>query len=83
MMLGTGGETHPRPRPPWGHEFVRRLTRITGKVISSFRRSHRAMEFQKSLSKINSEIIEGLEAHLICNNHATHKYKIIMRWPDK
>lgn len=39
-----------------------------GTVISSIHRRHRAVEFKKFLSKIDAEVPEGLEVHIVCDN---------------
>ena len=45
----------------------------TGEVISSVHRRHRAAEFKKFLAKIDKEVPEDLDIHLICDNYGTHK----------
>ena len=51
-----------------------------GTVISSLHRRHRAVEFKKFLAKIDSEVPEGLDVHLVCDNYGTHKSPAIRRW---
>ena len=53
-----------------------------GTVISSLHRRHRAIEFKKFLQKINSQVPEHLDVHLICDNYGTHKSPAIRRWLD-
>jgi hypothetical protein len=51
-----------------------------GTVISSLHRRHRSTEFRKFLAKIDTQVPDDLEVHLICDNYATHKHPIIIRW---
>ena len=53
-----------------------------GSVISSLHRRHRAIEFKKFLQKIDSQVPEHLDVHLICDNYGTHKSPAIRRWLD-
>jgi transposase/transcriptional regulator with XRE-family HTH domain len=53
-----------------------------GTVISSTHRRHRALEFKKFLIKIDSQVPEHLDVHLICDNYGTHKSPAIVRWID-
>jgi transposase len=53
-----------------------------GTVISSLHRRHRAIEFKKFLTKIDSEVPEHLDVHLVCDNYGTHKSPAIRRWLD-
>jgi transposase len=52
----------------------------TGEVISSIHRRHRAAEFRKFLAKIDQEVPEHLDIHLICDNYGTHKTPTIKAW---
>src|SRR5512142_140792 len=51
-----------------------------GTVISSVHRRHRAIEFKKFLTKIDSQVPDSLDVHLICENDGTHKSPAIQRW---
>jgi transposase len=51
-----------------------------GTVIASTHRRHRAIEFKKFLQKIDSQVPEHLDVHLICDNYGTHKTPAIVRW---
>ena len=51
-----------------------------GTVISSLHRRHRAIEFKKFLQKIDSQVPEQLDVHLICDNYGTDKSPAIRRW---
>src|SRR5215210_7006757 len=51
-----------------------------GTVISSLHRRHRAVEFKKFLTKIDEQVPEDLDIHLICDNYGTHKHPIIKTW---
>ncbi|MDR7081084.1 transposase/transposase-like protein [Arthrobacter ginsengisoli] len=70
------------------HDYVRHgtttlfaaLNTADGSVISSLHRKHRAAEFRKFLAKIDTEVPEGLEVHLICDNYQTHKTPVVKTW---
>lgn len=70
------------------HDYVRHgittlfaaFNTADGTVITSLHRRHRAVEFKKFLAKIEAEIPEDLEIHLICDNYGTHKHPIIKTW---
>src|SRR5271167_2210424 len=51
-----------------------------GTVISSTHRRHRTIEFKKFLTKIDSQVPEHLDVHLVCDNYGTHKSPAIQRW---
>jgi hypothetical protein len=53
-----------------------------GTVISSVHLRHRAIEFKKFLTKIDSQAPEHLDVHLVCDNYGTHKSPAIRRWLD-
>jgi transposase len=70
------------------HDYVRAGTTTlfaalevaTGKVIGSLHRRYRAEEFKKFLIKLDKEVPDGLDVHLICDNYATHKTPAIKKW---
>ncbi|MEU1301591.1 IS630 family transposase [Streptomyces shenzhenensis] len=70
------------------HDYVRggvttlfaALNTATGEVIGQIHRRHRAVEFKKFLIRIDKEVPDGLDVHLICDNAATHKAPAIQRW---
>src|SRR5215210_565828 len=51
-----------------------------GTVISAIHRRHRATEFKKFLAKIDAEVPEHLDVHLVCDNYGTHKTPAITSW---
>jgi transposase/transcriptional regulator with XRE-family HTH domain len=51
-----------------------------GCVISSLHRRHRTVEFKKFLAKIDTEVPDGLDIHLVCDNYGTHKAPAIKTW---
>ena len=73
------------------HDYVRHGTTslfaafniADGTVISSTHRRHRATEFRKFLTKIDTEVPEDLDVHLVCDNYATHKHPTITAWLDR
>lgn len=70
------------------HDYVRAgvtslfaaLDTATGQVITSLHRRHRAVEFKKFLAKIDHQVPDELQVHLILDNYATHKTPEIQRW---
>jgi transposase len=70
------------------HDYVRSGTTTlfaaldvaSGQVIGSLHRRHRALEFRKFLTKIDTEVPDELDVHLVCDNLATHKTPAIARW---
>jgi len=54
-----------------------------GTVISSIHRRHRAIEFKKFLAKIDDEVPDDLDVHLVCDNYGTHKTPAINAWLAK
>jgi transposase len=70
------------------HDYVRHgtttlfaaLDMATGKVIGSLHARHRAAEFKKFLERIDAEVPQDLDVHLILDNYATHKTPAIKRW---
>ncbi len=63
------------------HDYVRHGTTslfaafntADGTVISSLHRRHRTIEFRKFLIKIDTEVPDDLDIHLVCDNYGTHK----------
>jgi transposase len=70
------------------HDYVRHGTTSLfaalnvddGTVISALHRRHRAVEFKKFLAKIDTEVPDHLDVHLICDNYGTHKHPIVTKW---
>jgi transposase len=70
------------------HDYVRHGTTSLfaalnvddGTVISALHRRHRSVEFKKFLAKIDAEVPDHLDVHLICDNYGTHKHPIVTRW---
>jgi transposase len=52
----------------------------SGKVIGSLHARHRAVEFKKFLQRLDREVPDELEVHLILDNASTHKTPAIKRW---
>src|SRR6476646_468312 len=51
-----------------------------GKLITSLHRRHRTVEFRKFLNKIDQEVPDHLDVHLVCDNYGTHKTPAIKTW---
>jgi transposase/transposase-like protein len=70
------------------HDYVRHGTTslfaafntADGTMISSIHRRHRAVEFRKFLTKIDAEVPDHLDVHLVCDNYSTHKSPSILTW---
>lgn len=56
------------------------LNLASGKVIGECYRKHRHQEFLRFLKKIETEVPEGLEIHIVLDNYATHKTPKVKRW---
>src|SRR3954464_15202981 len=54
-----------------------------GTVISSLHRRHRTIEFKKFLTKIDNQVPEHLEVHLVCDNYGTHKSPTVIAWLER
>jgi len=73
------------------HDYVRHGTTslfaafnvADGNVISSMHRRHRSSEFKKFLAKIDREVPQDLDVHLVCDNYGTHKHRSVIDWLDK
>ena len=52
----------------------------SGKVIGETHRRHRAAEFKSFLDRIESEVPEELDVHIVLDNYGTHKTDLIRRW---
>jgi transposase len=52
----------------------------SGKVIGSLHARHRAIEFKKFLQRLDREVPDDLEIHLILDNASTHKTPAIKNW---
>ena len=70
------------------HDYVRHgttslfaaMNTADGTVISAVHRRHRSVEFKKFLAKIDKEVPDGLDVHLICDNYSTHKAPVVVAW---
>ena len=52
----------------------------TGAVIGKCYKRHRATEFLDFLKRIDAEMPEGPDVHLVMDNYATHKTPKIKAW---
>ena len=70
------------------HDYVRHgvtslfaaLDVASGQVIGSLHRRHRSVEFRRFLTKLDKEVPEDLDVHLVCDNYATHKHPAVRAW---
>jgi transposase len=73
------------------HDYIRHGTTslfaamnvADGTVISALHRKHRSGEFKKFLAKIDREVPEHLDVHVVCDNYATHKHPAVKAWLSK
>ncbi len=56
------------------------LDTATGKVITATHRRHRAKEFRGFLDRIEAEVPQPLDVHLVLDNLSTHKSPTVARW---
>ena len=56
---------------------------LTGSVIGQCLPRHRHLEFLAFLKTIDREVPEGLNVHLILDNHATHNHPTVRAWLAK
>jgi transposase len=70
------------------HDYIRHgtsslyaaLDLTTGKVIGALHSRHRASEFLAFLRKIDAEVPDDLDVHLVLDNASTHKTPAVKRW---
>ena len=70
------------------HDYVRNGTSslyaaldiASGKVIGSLHSRHRAQEFIAFLRKIDAQVPDDLDVHLVMDNASTHKTPSVKRW---
>jgi len=70
------------------HDYVRHGTTSlfaaleikTGKVLGQCRRRHRSAEFRTFLHRIDANVPDDLDVHLIMDNYGTQKTPLIRRW---
>lgn len=55
----------------------------TGKVIGECHARHRAVEFRKFLDRIDANVPDDLDVHIVLDNYATHKAPTIKAWLAK
>lgn len=59
------------------------LNVATGNVIGALHRRHRHTEFLSFLRKIDREVDQDLDIHIILDNYATHKQPNVRTWLSK
>ena len=55
----------------------------TGRVIGECYPRHRAAEFRRFLDRIEANVPPDLDVHLVMDNYATHKTKLVRGWLAK
>ena len=53
---------------------------VTGRIIGECYPRHRAAEFRRFLDRIEANVPADLDVHLVMDNYATHKTKLIRDW---
>ncbi|AHH18288.1 hypothetical protein NONO_c35010 [Nocardia nova SH22a] len=71
--------THDHARPGTTSLFAA-FNIADGTVIGELHRRHRATEFRKFLTSIDKTVPAELDAHVICDNYATHKTPLVQQW---
>jgi transposase len=56
------------------------LNTTTGEVIGRCYRRHRSVEFKRFLKRIDHNVPQELEVHLVLDNYSTHKTALIHKW---
>jgi transposase len=56
---------------------------LEGKIIHQYRPRHRHQEWVSFLRKIDREVPKDLQIHMIVDNLATHKHRIVRAWLEK
>lgn len=56
------------------------LDMATGSVITDIRATHTSADFIAFLNKVNRNVPDGLEVHVILDNLSTHKTPAVHRW---
>ena len=56
------------------------LNLLDGTVIAECMKRHRHQEFLRFLKRLDREIPEELELHLVLDNYQTHKHPVVRRW---
>lgn len=54
-----------------------------GTVIASTHRRHRVTELKKFLTKIDKQVPDHLDVHVVCDTYGTHKHPTVKTWLDK
>lgn len=55
----------------------------TGEVIGELHRQHRAVELRKFVNRVDAEVPQQLDVHIVLDNYGTHKAPTIKRWLKK
>jgi len=80
MMPGTPARaTHDYKRAGTSSLYAA-LDITSGKVIGSLHSRHRAIEFKKFLQRIDTEVPDEFDVHVVLDNASTHKTPGVKRW---
>ncbi|MFF2045788.1 transposase [Kitasatospora sp. NPDC058170] len=68
------------PLPAAVTALLESLDSTTEKVTGTLHRRRRGVAFRQYLAKLDQELPEGGEVHLICDNYFTHKSPTVINW---
>jgi putative transposase len=70
------------------HDYIRHgtttlfaaLNIATGQVVTACKRHHRHQEYLDFLKRVEANVPDQLDIHLVVDNYATHKHPKVKRW---
>ena len=73
MMLGVAGAPDPTPYIRHGTTSLFAALDVASGFVTGKCQRHRATEFLDFLKRIDAQVPNGLDVHIIMDNYATHK----------
>ncbi|MEV7781824.1 transposase [Kitasatospora sp. NPDC088351] len=73
-------ELRREPLPATVATLLGALDATSEKVVGTLHRRRRGVAFRQYLSRLDQELPEGGEVHLICDNYFTHKSPTVINW---
>src|SRR4051794_29647133 len=80
MLPGTPQRATHDDKRPARHSLYAALDIATGKDIGALHSRHRAIDFKKFLQRIDREVPDDLDVHVVLGNSSTHKTTAIQKW---
>jgi hypothetical protein len=68
------------PLPAAVSDLLATLDSTTDQVSGTLHRRRRGVAFRQYLARLDKELPEGGEVHLICDNYFTHKSPTVINW---